>query len=406
MLHYLKRLYPTYNEKNVAIYYLLSFLTGSWFQIGSWIFFVLMFVTEAEFAVYEAIAFAIAALIEIPSGAIADLIGRKKTVVISFYLLSIGCLMFTLAPLSKWLMLIGNIIIIVSFSLKSGSLEALLYDSLKAKNKVDHFDDVVGKSESIRLVMYVLAGLIGGIAWKIHPYLPWILTTLFFCIATVFSHKLEELGFKPQKFTIKDLTSQTKEGFKYLFTPLMMPLTTSLMIILGSYYMWHTGIIRVLMGRDFGLDGSTISYVISAAFLVSFIFNYYFEKIRETIGDQKGFVLFSLVLALSWIVSWAIQNPLVGIIVFLVITVSGSITSTWNSIIINKVAKTKDRATVISTLSFFVQLPYIFIVIYYGKLAESGGTANFYLLTGLMIILAIVVFYHQFKVIKEKVKTP
>ena len=67
---------------------------------------------------------------EIPTGAIADLLGKKKTLLISFLLMALGLFGIGLTPdflfLAVWVFIAG-----VGASFYSGTLEALVYDSLK-----------------------------------------------------------------------------------------------------------------------------------------------------------------------------------------------------------------------------------------------------------------------------------
>ncbi len=402
----LNSIFPSYGEKNIKIYYLLSLFSSSWFQIGSWLFFALIFVSEETFALYEAIAFALAALMEIPSGAIADLIGRKKTVVISFYLLTLGCLLFTLAPLGRSVLFIGNILIILSFAFKSGALEALIYDELKLVGKEDKFDDIQGKANSISPFIYTLAGLVGGLLWKWNVYLPWTITTVFFGFAAVASHFLVDNNPPTKEFNMGNFIQQSKEGFNYLFDKSIRPIVVSLVIIIASYYMWTPGIIRVYMGEEFNYDGETLSYLVSIAYFSSIAFNYLLEKIREKFGDKYGFAGFSVLIACGWILSYFFTGQISGAIVFFALSIGGVVTGTWNSVIMNKLFKSEIRATSISTFSLLTQIPYILIVIFYGKLAASGGTQVFYLFTGIAVLIASIIFVVNFSKISEKVDTP
>ena len=69
------------------------------------------------------------ALFEVPSGYIADLFGRKKTIVISTIFAFIGYLVFSFYG-GFYAFAIAQILVGISSSLMTGSDSALLYDTL------------------------------------------------------------------------------------------------------------------------------------------------------------------------------------------------------------------------------------------------------------------------------------
>lgn len=98
----------------------------------------------AEIGLLEGIFHLTSMLFEIPTGAIADLLGRKKTIVLS----RISALIATLLMISAngfWGFAISFIFSAASFNLSSGSEEALVYDSLKQLGKEEQYVKVNGR---------------------------------------------------------------------------------------------------------------------------------------------------------------------------------------------------------------------------------------------------------------------
>lgn len=385
--------FPTYGEKNVLLFYLVTIFQNSWFQLGNWLLFVLLFMGEREFAVYESIAFGLGLLIEIPSGAFADLFGKKRTVVFGMFLLMIGSITFTLGYMANSYIFIGNILIISAFAFISGSLEALVYDTLVEKKKVEHYDNIIGRSHSLGILSMIVASAIGGLLWKYSIYAPWIFTSFVFFIAFIISFGFKEPKVDTVKFSVRNFISQNRRGFHYLFKSSFRKYTLSFVLITGSFLMWSAGIIRILMGRDFGYDGETLNYLISAVLIFSFFSAYFFRQIRSKFGDLKGFGSLLLVASLAWILSALFTDSIVlGALVFLAITVTGSLSKIWTSVILNSHVQSKDRATAISTLSFLVQTPYVIVVILFGSMIENGTASLFYLVAGLLLFIGFVSF--------------
>ncbi len=390
--------FPTYGERNILLFYIVSVFRNSWFQLGNWLIFVLLFMGEREFAVYESIAFAIGILIEIPSGAFADLFGKKRTVVIGLFLLMIGSITFTLGYMANSYIFLGNILMISAFAFISGSLEALVYDTLVEKKKVEHYDNIIGRAHSLDILSMIVASAIGGFLWRYSIYAPWILTSVAFFIALIVSLGFKEPKVDTTKLSVRNFFLQNKRGFHYLFKSKFRKYTLSFVMITGSYFMWSAGIIRILMGRDFGYSGETLNYLISAVLIASFFSAYYFKQIRAKFGDLKGFGFLLFLASVAWISSALFTNSLtLGALVFLAITISGSLSQIWTSVILNSHVHSKDRATAISTLSFLIQIPYVFVVVLFGNMIADGSASGFYLVAGLLLFIGLISFVNAEK---------
>jgi len=63
--------------RNITIAYTLSFLWKCWFWLGIWVFYYLRFTDYAGIGFLEAVMITTATIGEIPTGAIADILGKK-----------------------------------------------------------------------------------------------------------------------------------------------------------------------------------------------------------------------------------------------------------------------------------------------------------------------------------------
>ncbi len=127
-------------ERNIKLSYLLSYTFHSWFWMGNWIFYYLLFGGYATVAMIDSGALLASLIFEVPTGAFADLVGKKKTLILSFFILTIGNVLVSMAS-SLW-MLAGSVwlFICLAGAFYSGTMEALLYDSLKSIKREKEFD--------------------------------------------------------------------------------------------------------------------------------------------------------------------------------------------------------------------------------------------------------------------------
>ena len=375
-------------QRNITLYYILSLFNSCWFQLGNWGIFVLMYINASELGLYEFLAFGLGFLLEIPSGALADMLGRRTTIIVGNFFMALGAILFIFAGVDKYFILIGNILLVgIAFPMISGSFEALAYDSLKQDGKANLYPIVAQNVARIHIITFIVVSIVGGLMWKVSMYLPWILTGLSFLMSFIISFWLKEPTIDSEKFSLDNFIFQNKIGFKMFAKGLLRVYIPVFMILYGIYYMWSTGMIRVVMGNVLGFDGENINYLMALAYFISALILGTTSCIRKFLKDSVGFILLAVLIGMGYLFAYFSNNMIGGALAFILIMASGTLTRPWVSMLINENIESKYRATTISTFSFLVQIPYILIVIPFGWLTDKGLTREFYLWTGIFIIL-------------------
>jgi len=100
-------------------------------------------------------------LLEVPSGAWADLVDRRLLLIVSGAVYAVAFATWLLWP-SFWGFLVGFVLWSLSDSLRSGTYEAYLFDELTAAGRPDRYGPVKARAESVTvLVMAAAIGLAG-----------------------------------------------------------------------------------------------------------------------------------------------------------------------------------------------------------------------------------------------------
>lgn len=161
----------------------------------------------SEIYFMESIVLIGAVILQIPTGALADLIGRKKTMLIGsfFFVTSITWLALASSPLDVWS---ANIMWMFATSLSTGADSAFLYDTLKEVGRESEYKKIEGQAFGNQLLITAVCALLVGLVAGYSLRLP-----IFLSIPGVLFSASIPLFFKEPPVT-KDFT--TKEQFSLM----------------------------------------------------------------------------------------------------------------------------------------------------------------------------------------------
>lgn len=164
-------------ERNVRLYYWYRVLGEPLFWGPTLILSLIHLgnMSLAEVYFMESIVLFLMIFMEIPSGALADLIGRKKTSAIGSLCILICIIWFGLmdSPTDAWG---ANIVCMFGVALRSGSDDALIYDSLHEMGLQETYQQVRGRAEGFRFLVMACSSLCAGFLAQYDLRLPLLLS--------------------------------------------------------------------------------------------------------------------------------------------------------------------------------------------------------------------------------------
>jgi len=128
---------------------------------------------------------------EIPSGYLGDVWGRKKTLVFGSFLTTIGFSGYCFSG-GFWQFALAELILGIGQSFISGADSAMLFDTMKARNKSNEYLQYEGKVTSIGNFSEAIAGILGGLLAMISLRTPFIVQAVFSAIAIPAALNLKE----------------------------------------------------------------------------------------------------------------------------------------------------------------------------------------------------------------------
>jgi len=93
---------------------------------------------------------------EIPTGALGDLLGKKKTLILAFLIAAVGNLMMGFSSSFDHLA-IALLFVTLGYTLESGTMQAFVYDSLNQIRQKDTYEKTLGNISTVKMI--TLAGV-------------------------------------------------------------------------------------------------------------------------------------------------------------------------------------------------------------------------------------------------------
>lgn len=156
-------------------------------------------------------------IFEVPTGMIADRIGRKYSLILNSVFWAITCLIYAVSN-NFYVFLIGEIFFSIGAAFGSGADSALLYDALKLDGQEGSYQKIEGKAMSYVFYSQALGSILAGYLYKVDIRLPFIVSFVFVMISIYFAYRFDESAHtfsttKNEEHRLKSYLSQFHSGW-------------------------------------------------------------------------------------------------------------------------------------------------------------------------------------------------
>lgn len=382
-------------KNNIRLAYILSFVSELYFPISIWLFYYLRYLDFSQVGILTAVKLLSSVLFEVPTGVFADKVGRKKAIIISFFLY--GLVMFGFAGVSVfWMFIILDIFKALSSAFYSGSMEALVYDSLKEEGEEERYDKVVSNMESIAWVGLFVSSVLGGFLYYFWFRSPYIIQGSLYIMSGIIALQLVEPKIDTKKYSWKEVWNGNFAGISELFANVKIAQMTVVFVILGAGYFVASELMGISQAREYGIDSRGTGILFGVGYIVSAMFSQFYPRLRKLLGGRKLLYIVAGILIGSFLLArW------VGIIVGSILIVSRISSSTTfrntRSSVINKLIGSKSRATSISTLVLLSQLPMALMAYFLGDYIDNNSPNMLAWLVGWVMVGALILQWLYFR---------
>lgn len=373
--------------RNVRLVYLFTLLYKSWFWYGIWVLYYLRFTNYAGIGLLESTMIITRLITEVPTGVLADVFGKKKILMIAFALSGLGNLWMGLAR-GFWDLFFSVILQVTAGSFSSGTVEALLFDSLKDEKKDQKYDKIISNTTTMQLIALAIASIVGGILYTLNPRLPFLVTGLFQSLALIVGIFLVEPRTDTIKVSLSNIFPQNIQGLKQLFKNQKVIKDTVSILSISIFLVILYEVLIDTMAVDYGFTARSLGVLLAIMSIVAAVASQFTDFLSKRTTQLKLLIGFSLMIAGLLIMS-PYLGMLLGGVCLILLEIPQAVLTNVTSVVINRNTDSAYRATTLSTFSLLSSIPYALTAFFIGKIIEQVSVKGFASVLGITIFVVL-----------------
>ncbi|NOR85956.1 MFS transporter [archaeon] len=335
-------------------------------------------------------------IFEVPTGAIADIIGRKKTTGLGALFVAFAVVQYIFAQ-DFMGFIVADIFYAMGFALTSGADVALIYDSLKSLGKEKMFTKIRGRANAIGFFAAAFASISSGWLYSIDIRIPLMVSIVPLLFAMVVAYTMYEPKRVLGVVTFRNALGLMADGVRYTATHVKL----RWIIIYASGFLafsragfWLYQPFLVSVGVEivyFGIIFAGINLFVSAG-------SNWAHLIEERLGEKNSLILISTCMVLSF-VFFSFESVLFGIVAIVLGQLAFGFSTPVISDYINRHVSSKNRATVLSVSSLSKNIAIAIVLPFVGFLVEAYSLSDAFLMSAGILFIINIVFYIMRKLI-------
>ncbi|MBU8912252.1 MAG: MFS transporter [Desulfobacterales bacterium] len=368
---------PTFSILNIRLFIAFKVFFNSRFYYPVFTILFLDFgLTVAQFSILNAVWAATIVLAEVPSGALADIIGRKRLLVFATFIMIVEIGIISFVPRTDpsiifIIFLINRVLSGLAEAAASGADEAIAYDSLAAKGDPDQWGRVLEVLMRFQSIGFIVAMSVGAAIYdpnlleKICRFFglaitfsqettmrfPLYLTFILAICAFVTTLRMEDPDSSP---SVSDTqTSPVRQAFGLTLKAGLWIFKTPFALSVILFGMLFDGIIRMTITlssqyyRMIELPESTFGIIGSLVAMFGLVIPKMAKKIAENNSPPHA-IWITAGLTLTGLATMSFFWPYAGLLPALITFSAMYFTGFFVSFYINQITSSDQRATVLS----------------------------------------------------------
>ena len=295
---------------------------------------------------------------EIPTGVVADTLGRRVSFLLSIGVLMVSTLAYVgLAQIDAGLLAFAGVSVFMGlgFTFYSGAMEAWLVDGVRFHGYAGDMDRIFGRGQIVSGASMLVGTVGGGVLGQIDLAIPFLVRAGLFVLLLVLAVRgMHDLGFTPHRVPLRDVPAETSRvaragvrfGWSHRSLRLLMVATAiQLGFFSWAWYAWQPYLLE-LYGRDAVWLAGVVAAVLAISMMVG---NAIVEVVMRWCGRRTTlFIAAGGVLTLASMGVGIANSVLAAVAALFVAGVALGVQGPVRQSFIHHIVPSEHRATVVS----------------------------------------------------------
>jgi MFS family permease len=336
---------------------------------------------------------------EVPTGVVADTLGRKVSLLFCLFTLLFATLAYVALPALHGgfvPFVIVSVLLGLGFTFWSGAGEAWLVDALKHLDYDQPIERVFAKAQVTFGIAMLLGTTLGGFLGQIDLRVPYLVRAgLLIPLIVLAWSGVKELGIHTRALRLADVPREMKavlvKGLRYgikhpVVRPLMFAAAVANTFMMFGFYSWQRYFLDLL-----GKELVWVNGVVAAAVgLASIAGNLLMDRVCRLIPTRTGVLIAAVAVRTVTILLCGLATSFgVAVGLYLISNVAGGVASPIRQAMLNANIPSGERATILSIDSLFAELGSGIGQSGWGYVARQRGIGASWAAAGAFLILGI-----------------
>lgn len=383
---------------NIPKYFIYTALKSFGFGlfIAIWVIFLTQVrgMTLAQAALVDSTFYVAVLFGEVPTGIVADRLGRKASITCGVILLIIGVIGWAFSP-TLLLVMLSYVAMGIGITFTSGADDAFFFESIKLSGREEEYPRLLGRAGAVFPGAMAIGSVLGGLLASLDMMLPFLISSVVLVIAlgVVLTFTEPKNGERPadhQHPSFGDILRQSLALMRSRPT-LRYPMLYLALVPMASFMV--EAVFLQPQALQLGVPIAVIGVIVMAGQLINMAGSALSERIKARTGEERLLYGAPVIIITSLILLAALQT----LPALLFIAVMGFFTAVLRPMLMTRIqgqVPDEIRATVISMQSLLFTVAGILSQPTLGYVADQAGLPTaYFVLAGSLIVLVVLLLW-------------
>ena len=340
---------------------------------------------------------------EIPTGVVADTVGRRVSLLLCLVTLFATTLLYVACAWRGWGFggfLWISLLLGLGYTFYTGAVDAWLVDALKATGYAEPLEPVFARGQMYFGAAMLVGTIGGGLLGDIRLYVPYLVrAALVVPLFLLAWFRMPELGFTPRALELRRVGPELRrvfvEGLHYglksrVLRPVMLASLVSMSFMIFGFYSWQRYFLD-LLGRDVVWVDGVISALVGLSLIVG---NALVAPLSRVVRTRTGVLILSTgAQAVLAVACGLLTNFFAVVGLYLLYGVAIGLALPVKQAYLNAHIPSAQRATIISLDSMFANSGGVLGQTAWGWVARTRSIGTAWAWSGLTLLLGIPLYW-------------